>query len=84
MRKRFEREITALKRMSHPNIITCDGENLLGDERFYVMPPLCKTVAEGILPPGGFAMIGERLPGSVQCSHGRSSTHTILDSSIAI
>jgi len=37
-RERFEREIAALCRMSHPNIIACKGENLPGGERFYVMP----------------------------------------------
>lgn len=44
VRKRFEREISALKRMSHPNIVTFEGENLLGEERFYVMPVYSSTL----------------------------------------
>lgn len=38
-RARFEREIQALRRMSHPSIVSFEGESLSGsDERFYVMP----------------------------------------------
>lgn len=37
-RQRFDREITVLKSMSHPNIITFEGSSLPGDERCYVMP----------------------------------------------
>lgn len=43
-RKRFEREISALKRMSHRNIVTYEGENLPGEERFYVMPIFSSTL----------------------------------------
>src|SRR5690349_18435849 len=35
MTARFEREILALRSMSHQNIVTCHGENLPGGERFY-------------------------------------------------
>jgi len=38
IRQRFEREIAALQTMSHENIITFEGENLAGEERFYLMP----------------------------------------------
>lgn len=39
MRERFEREIMALKSMSHPAIVRCKGESLAGrDDRFYLMP----------------------------------------------
>jgi serine/threonine protein kinase len=44
MRQRFEREIAALRRMSHGNIVTCDAENLPGGERFYVMPFFTNTL----------------------------------------
>lgn len=37
-RQRFEREIDALQRMSHPHIVTFEGSSLPGDERFYLMP----------------------------------------------
>jgi serine/threonine protein kinase len=51
MRDRFEREIHALKTMSHRNIVTCQGENLPGFPRFYVMPlfadSLRKFIARG-------------------------------------
>ncbi len=43
MHERFEREILALKRMAHENIVTCEGENLPGGERFYVMPLYAST-----------------------------------------
>ncbi|MCG3173135.1 MAG: Serine/threonine-protein kinase PknD [Myxococcota bacterium] len=37
--ERFEREINAVRQMSHPNIIPYKGENLSnGSERFYCMP----------------------------------------------
>src|SRR4051812_37485230 len=38
MQQRFEREIAAVKKMSHPSVVTFEGENLAGCERFYVMP----------------------------------------------
>lgn len=38
MRERFEREIIALNKMSHQNIVACEGQNLPGGERFYLMP----------------------------------------------
>lgn len=37
-RERFEREIAAIGKMSHTSIIAFKGENLPGNERFYVMP----------------------------------------------
>lgn len=36
--QRFEREIVALKTMKHGSIVSYEGENLPGAERFYVMP----------------------------------------------
>nr|WP_233585497.1 serine/threonine-protein kinase [Corallococcus sp. CA054B] len=37
-RERFEREIRALATMSHPNIVTVEGQNAPGGERCYMMP----------------------------------------------
>jgi serine/threonine protein kinase len=53
MRERFEREIGALKRMSHQNIVTCRGENLPGAERFYLMPLFASSVRK-FIASGGF------------------------------
>lgn len=52
MRDRFEREIHALKTMSHPNIVTCQGENLDGFPRFYVMPLFASSVRTFIASGG--------------------------------
>jgi serine/threonine-protein kinase len=52
MRDRFEREIHALKTMSHPNIVTCQGENLDGFPRFYVMPLFTDSVRKFIARGG--------------------------------
>lgn len=47
-RERFEREIAALRAMQHPNIITVQGENVDGGERFYCMPK-CERSLRGLL-----------------------------------
>lgn len=44
IRQRFEREIAALGKMAHKNIVTLEGENLPGEERFYVMPVYQKSL----------------------------------------
>lgn len=48
MRERFEREIAALEKMSHENIVTCHGQNLPGGERFYLMPIYSSTLRKWI------------------------------------
>jgi serine/threonine protein kinase len=53
---RFEREIQALRQMSHPSIVSYEGENLSGsDERFYVMPLYEKSLRNLLATkPDGF------------------------------
>lgn len=48
MRERFEREIVALRSMAHQNIVSCEGENLPGGGRFYLMPLYDTNVREWI------------------------------------
>jgi serine/threonine-protein kinase len=48
MQQRFEREIVALKRMTHPSIVKVEGESLPGGERFYVMPLYASTLRKYI------------------------------------
>jgi serine/threonine protein kinase len=53
---RFEREIATLKKMDHPNIVHYHGENLPGNERFYMMPLFSSSVRKLI---GGGTMNGD-------------------------
>ena len=46
--ERFEREISALKRMSHPNIMAYSGEDIGEGDRFYVMPLYDNSVRKHI------------------------------------
>lgn len=46
--RRFDREINAVKRMSHTNIMTFEGENLPGGERFYIMPLFSQSLRKFI------------------------------------
>jgi len=44
-RERFEREISAIAGMAHPNVIKCSAQNIdRGPERFYVMPVYANSV----------------------------------------
>jgi serine/threonine protein kinase len=56
-RERFEREIAALRQMSHPAIVTVQAENLRGsNERFYMMPLYPKSLRDLLAAtPSGFA-----------------------------
>jgi len=51
-RERFEREINALSRMSHENIVACVGVSLEGYERFYMMPLYRQSVRK-LMAAGG-------------------------------
>ena len=55
-RARFDREIQALRQMSHPSIVSYEGENLSSsDERFYVMPLYAKSLRNLLAKqPNGF------------------------------
>lgn len=49
---RFEREITTLSRMSHPNIVSFEGASLPGEERFYIMPLYSHSVRRHVVEGG--------------------------------
>ena len=84
MMTRFEREILAIRSMSHPNIVTCHGENLPGGERFYIMPlfssSVRKCIAEGGLRGNWrqIAKLGAELADALQYAHERGFIHRDL------
>jgi len=68
----FEREITTLRVLEHPNIMTCVGENLPeSNERFYVMPlyssSLRKFMQAGRRQATGEARVSPRPAGPGTC-----------------
>jgi len=84
MRERFEREISAIRRMSHPNIVTLTGENLPDGERFYIMPLFSNSV-RSFIARGGFrgdwrkiAMGGALLADALQYAHDLGFIHRDL------
>lgn len=84
MRERFEREISALRCMSHPSIVTLTGENLPDGERFYVMPLYSNSV-RSFIARGGFrgnwraiAMCGAVLADALQYAHDLGFIHRDL------
>jgi len=84
MIERLEREIAALKSMFHPNIVTCEGENLPGGERFYLMPLFSDSVRKHIAR-GGFRndwrAIAQQeiiLAGAMQYAHSQGIIHRDL------
>jgi len=84
MRQRFEREIAALQVMQHPNIVTCQAENLPGEERFYVMPLYqhsLRTLIRGGRTTGNWRMAalhGAVLADALQYAHDRGFVHRDL------
>jgi len=84
-RERFEREIKALKIMSHPNIVSCEGENTAeGTERFYVMPFYSGTLRRYIASGGHrgdwrfFASLAVGLTAALEYAHGLGIRHRDL------
>lgn len=81
MHVRFEREISALRTMSHPNIITFEGESLPGQPRFYIMPVFATTlrrfVASGAWRGNwrSVARSGATLADALQYAHDQGFIH---------
>lgn len=84
MRERFEREINALKTMKHPNIVTCQGENVRSSgERFYFMDLYkgsCRTVLEQSIHVDlpAVAQIGQTLAAALRYAHASGFVHRDL------
>lgn len=83
-RERFEREISSLRAMQHPNIITVQGENVAGGERFYCMPK-CERSYRKVLEgsPSGFtwrsvATLGVTLASALNYAHSLGFYHRDL------
>ena len=78
---RFEREITALASMSHPNIVTCEGVSLPGNARFYLMPLYSTSVRRHIASNGyrgdwrAVARCGTVLAEALQYAHSQWFIH---------
>ena len=83
-RERFEREITALESMRHPNIITVQGHNLPSEERFYCMPKCEKSYRKVLSDHGrGFewtsvAKFGTLIAGALFHAHALGFIHRDL------
>ena len=81
MQQRFEREIAALQSMSHANVMTFEGENLPGVQRFYVMPifahSLRTLIASGTMRGDWrrIAGFGAVLADAMQYAHERGFFH---------
>lgn len=84
MRARFEREISTLKQLSHPNIVACEGENIPGGERFYLMPyyesSLRKFIAGGSYTGNWRAIAGlaATVASAMAYAHGKGVRHRDL------
>jgi len=84
MTARFEREILALRSMSHQNIVTCHGENLPGGERFYVMPLFSNSLRKYIAAGGlrgnwrAVAKLGAVLADALEYAHQLGFIHRDL------
>jgi serine/threonine-protein kinase len=78
---RLDREIEALQSMVHENIVSCDGHNLPGEERFYLMPIFSNSLR--LLVAGGSkvgdwrfaAAQGVALADALAYAHDRNFVH---------
>jgi serine/threonine protein kinase len=84
-RARFDREIQALRQMSHPAIVSFEGENLsTSDERFYVMPLYDKSLRHLLATrPNGFhwpevALFVARMADALAYAHQQGFIHRDL------
>lgn len=83
-RERFEREIRTISAMRHPAIISFEGQNLPGDERFYVMPVYPGSMRDLLnANPTGFAWrdvarFGSTLADALAYAHGYGYIHRDL------
>jgi serine/threonine protein kinase len=83
-RARFEREIAAVRSMSHPGIVSYEGENLpSGQERFYLMPLYAASLRDRLVRYGGsswrdVARFGAHLANALAYAHGLGMIHRDL------
>ncbi|MCA9488988.1 MAG: serine/threonine protein kinase [Myxococcales bacterium] len=82
-RQRFEREIRAIQAMKHPNIICCEGQNLPGQERFYLMRLYPDTLRQRLARVGGWdwhvvAGFGALLADALDYAHDNGFIHRDL------
>ncbi|MEZ4221382.1 MAG: serine/threonine-protein kinase [Polyangiaceae bacterium] len=83
-RARFEREINAVKSMSHPGIVSYEGENLPnGQQRFYLMPLYKESLRDRLVRYGksawrDVAHFGIRLANALTYAHGMGMIHRDL------
>lgn len=80
MQERFEREISLLRTMSHPNIVSLEGESLPGGERSYFMPYYPDTLRRQLnaaVPQtlAQTASLGHSLAHALEYAHGLGFTH---------
>lgn len=84
MAERFEREITALRGMNHPHILSYKGENLHGaQERYYFMPVYPRSARQYLDARGGTAWLnvadfGATLADALAYAHQCGHTHRDL------